>query len=213
MRGAEESEFIFPDEAELYHYVQGKNHVLVIYLQWKEVNTSVMLEMGQNGIVTAGDYCFERDTLRAQQTNIIHSLLFWQSKQLQRLMAPQTIIPHPPPYVVFVCMRGHTKGNGLIFFSFFLTLGFWKGRGRRRDWRSKFPGCFHWNPLIPELRVSLFLSVLLCRFLFFLLSLHTVSHLWSYFLSDKHTKHLTLDKLACKSLKSYAIISTATGPC
>lgn len=151
MRGAEESEFIFPDEAELYHYVQGKNGVLVIYLQWKEVNTSLILEMGQNGIVTAGDYGFERDTLRAQQTNIIHSLLFWQSKQLQRLMALQMIVPHPPPYVVFVCMWGHTKGNGLIFFFFFFQyLVFGKFKKEKKGLEIKVSWVFPLKPAYPR---------------------------------------------------------------
>lgn len=169
-----------------------------------------MLEMGQNGIVTAGDYCFERDTLRAQQTNIIHSLLFWQSKQLQRFMALQTIVPHPPPYAVFVCMWGHTKGNGLIFFSFlFLIQGFGKFKRKKKGLEIKVSWVSPLKPAYPRAQSLPFSFCPLMQTPFFLLSLHTVSHLWSH----KHTKHLTLDKLFCKSLKSSAIISTATGPC
>lgn len=125
-----------------------------MHLQCKGVNTSLMFEKGQNRTLTAGDYCVERDTLRAQQT-IHNSFTFistvktaseglWHFKQSSHILHPQ----------LCMCLPACVRADKSYFFFFLQCFGKFR-RVRRRDWRSKFCGCLYWNPLISE-----FLSVL-----------------------------------------------------
>lgn len=174
-----------------------------MHLQCKGVNTSLMFEKGQNRTLTAGDYCVERDTLRAQQT-IHNSFTFistvktaseglWHFKQSSHILHPQLCMCLP------ACVRADKSYFFFFFYSVLESLGGWE----EETGDQSFVGVF----IETRLSQSFFPSSLL-------LSLHTVAHLWSYFLSHKHTKAFDLEqKVSYKSGRSSCIISTAAGPC